>query len=131
MPKRGAASSITTGAARSPPNPGEIPLKRVFTKEGAHPYDQVAWKNMKVTIRGSGMNSTVEERELEFPDFWSDNACSIAGCKYFRGRIGSPERESSARQMIDRVVQVLAEWGVKFGHLDGEDVAVFSDEFRS
>ena len=130
MPKGVAVSSITTVAARSALNRRKIPLKRVFTKEGAHPYDQVAWKNMKVTIRGSGMNSTVEERELEFPDFWSDNACSIAGSKYFRGRIGSPERESSARQMIDRVVQVLAEWGVKFGHLDDQDVAVFSDELR-
>ncbi len=110
----------------------KLPLKRVFTREGAHPYDQVGWKKVRVTIRGSGMNSTVEERELEFPDFWSDNACSIAGSKYFRGRIGSPERESSARSMIDRVVRVISEWGVRFGHFnDTAEAAVFGDELRA
>lgn len=108
----------------------KLPLKRVFTHEGAHPYDQVGWKKVKVTVRGSGMNSTVEDRELEFPDFWSDNACNIAGSKYFRGRIGSAERESSARQMIDRVVRVISGWGVKFGHLETDDAGVFSDELR-
>lgn len=110
----------------------KLPLKRLFTKEGIHPFDAVAWKNVRITVRGSGMNSTVEERELEFPDFWSDNACNIAGSKYFRGRIGSPERESSARQMIDRVVRVISEWGTKFGYFDGDDEArVFGDELRS
>ncbi len=109
----------------------KLPLKRLFTKEGAHPYDQVAWKKVKITVRGSGMNSTVEERELEFPDFWSDNACNIAGSKYFRGRIGSAERESSARQMIDRVVRVIAGWGMRFGHFGTEEEAgIFSDELR-
>lgn len=131
MPKAVVSSSVMPMAAAPAVKQRKISLKRIFTKEGVHPYDAVGWKKVKVTIRGSGMNSTVEERELEFPDFWSDNACSIAGSKYFRGRIGSPERESSARQMIDRVVRVLAEWGVKFGHLDNNgDVAVFSDELR-
>ncbi|TSD04705.1 MAG: ribonucleoside-diphosphate reductase alpha chain, partial [Parcubacteria group bacterium Greene0714_36] len=135
MPKTLMSSSPVTMAAARPAAKAiktrKIPLKRMFTKEGAHPFDQVGWKKVKITVRGSGMNSTVEERELEFPDFWSDNACNIAGSKYFRGRIGSPERESSARQMIDRVVRVISEWGVKFGHLDNdEDAAVFSDELR-
>jgi len=109
----------------------KLPLKRLFTREGVHLYDVVSWKKVKITVRGSGMNSTVEERELEFPEFWSDNACNIAGSKYFRGRIGSAERESSARQMIDRVVRVISEWGMRFGHLDtDEDASVFADELR-
>lgn len=104
----------------------------MFSREGVHPFDLISWKKVKVTVRGSGMNSTVEERELEFPEFWSDNACNIAGSKYFRGRIGSFERESSARQMIDRVVGVIAKWGMKFGHFDtDEEARIFGDELRS
>ncbi|MFY9462687.1 MAG: vitamin B12-dependent ribonucleotide reductase [Candidatus Sungiibacteriota bacterium] len=109
----------------------KLPLKRLFTREGAHPFDAVAWKKVKIIVRGSGMNSTVEERELEFPEFWSDNACNIAGSKYFRGRIGSLERESSSRQMIDRVVRVISEWGMKFRHFESdEEVHIFGDELR-
>ncbi|MBI3442329.1 MAG: vitamin B12-dependent ribonucleotide reductase [Candidatus Sungbacteria bacterium] len=106
-----------------------LPMKRVFTKEGVHPFDQIAWKKVKVTVRGSGMNVTTEERELEFPEAWSDNATSIAGSKYFRGRIGSEGRETSARQMISRVVGIIRAWGLRFEHFTGEDEAsVFVDE---
>jgi len=126
-----ATDSASRMAFTARPAGRKLPLKRLFTKEGTHPYDQVGWKKVKITVRGSGMNSTVEERELEFPEFWSDNACNIAGSKYFRGRIGSAERESSARQMIDRVVRVIAEWGLRFGHFDtDEDAGIFSDELR-
>ncbi len=107
----------------------KLPLKRLFTKEGIHPFDQVGWRRVKVTVRGSGMNKTVEERELEFPDFWTDNAGSIAGSKYFRGRIGSPERESSTRSMITRVVSTICGWGLKFGHLaDQAEADIFAAE---
>ena len=106
-----------------------LPLKRVFTKEGVHPFDQVAWKKVKVTVRGSGMNVTTEERELEFPESWSDNATSIAGSKYFRGRIGSDGRETSARQMIGRVVGKVRDWGLRFGHFgDESEASAFADE---
>ncbi|MDP3772008.1 MAG: vitamin B12-dependent ribonucleotide reductase [bacterium] len=96
-----------------------LPLKRMFTKEGVHPFDKIAWKQVRVMVRGSGMNTTAEERELEFPEFWSDNATSIAGSKYFRGRIGSAGRETSVRSMITRVVTVIRGWGVEFGYFDG------------
>ncbi len=130
MVKVAAPAEIVSGIGVASKIRGKkIPLKRLFTKEGSHPFDQVSWKKVKITVRGSGMNSTVEERELEFPDFWSDNACSIAGSKYFRGRIGSAERESSARQMITRVVQTIRGWGLLFGHFGDEAEAdLFADE---
>ncbi|TSC68635.1 MAG: ribonucleoside-diphosphate reductase alpha chain [Parcubacteria group bacterium Gr01-1014_66] len=107
----------------------KLAIKRVFTKEGMHPFDQVKWKKVSIMVRGSGMNTTAEERELEFPEFWSENACSIAGSKYFRGRIGSPERESSAKQMIARVVETIRNWGLQFKHLyDEEQADIFADE---
>jgi len=115
------------GGVRDPKK--RLPLRRVFTKEGVHPFDQIVWRKIKVTVRGSGMNTTTEERELEFPEFWSDNATSIAGSKYFRGRIGSDERETSVRSMISRVVGVIRGWGLRFGHFTGEEEAnVFADE---
>lgn len=104
-----------------------LPLKRIFTKEGIHPFDEVKWKMVKVTVRG--INGHVEERELEFPEFWSENAASIAGSKYFRGRVGSSERESSTKQMISRVAGTVCEWGLKFGYFDTkEEAGVFCDE---
>ena len=110
----------------------KLPQKRVFTKEGVHPFDEVGWKKIKISVRGSGMNKTVEERELEFPDFWSDNAANIAGSKYFRGRIGSAERESSVKQMITRVVSKYREWSLRFGYFDTKEEAnIFSDELTS
>ena len=104
-----------------------LPLARLFTKEGIHPFDEVGWRKFSVTVRG--INSHVEERELEFPDFWSDNAASIAGAKYFRGRIGSPERETSVKQMISRVAGTICAWGMKFKYFDtSEDAQIFCDE---
>ena len=104
-----------------------LPLKRRFTKAGVHPFDEVQWRMHKVLVRGS--NGSKEERELEFPAFWSDNAASIAGSKYFRGRIGSPERETSVRSMITRVVSVISAWGRDSGYFSTEDEStVFADE---
>jgi len=104
-----------------------LPLRRLFTKEGIHPFEEVSWRKINVTVRG--INGYVEERELEFPDFWSENAASIAGSKYFRGRIGSAERESSLKQMISRVANTICEWGWEFGYFNSrEEARVFCDE---
>ena len=96
-------------------------LKRFFTKEGVHPFDEITWKKTKIIVRGT--NGHKEEREVEFPDFWSEHAVNIAGSKYFRGRVGSDERETSAKQMISRVVGNMREWGVKCGYFVDEDEA--------
>jgi len=107
-----------------------LPLKRRFTREGIHPFDEIEWRTLNVLVRGS--NGSKEERELEFPSFWSDNAANIAGSKYFRGRIGSPERETSVRSMITRVVSVIRAWGHDFGYFStAEEESVFADELTS
>lgn len=104
-----------------------LPLKRRFTKVGVHPFDEIEWRMQKVLVRGS--NGSKEERELEFPSFWSDNATNIAGSKYFRGRIGSPERETSVRSMITRVVSVIRTWGRSAGYFStNEEESLFADE---
>ncbi len=130
MPKNAVNTISPDAVSEVSPSRGsrkKIPLKRVFTKEGAHPFDGVEWKRLKITVRG--INEHVEERELEFPESWSENAASIAGSKYFRGRIGSAERESSVREMVSRVARTIRGWGLAFGYFDTEeDANVFCDE---
>ena len=87
----------------------------------------VGWKKIPVLVRG--INGHKEERELEFPEFWSENAANIAGAKYFRGRIGSDTRETSAREMISRVATTITGWGRASSYFDtDEEKALFCDE---
>lgn len=105
-------------------------LARRFSHAGVSPFDEVNWRLVKVGSKGAGGEAI--ERELEFPDFWSDSAARIAGTKYFRGRIGSTEWESSARQMIGRVVTTLRQWGLDLNYFKTTEQAdVFADELAA
>ena len=91
-------------AAKAPSRKG-LKIKRVFTTAGVHPYDEVTWERRDVVMtnwRDGSIN--FEQRGVEFPAEWSINATNIVTTKYFRGAVGSPQRESSLRQLIDRVV---------------------------
>lgn len=80
-------------------------------------------------VVGSGDKKVFEQKGVEFPDFWSENAVSIAVSKYFRGKLGTPQRETSLKQMITRVSLQVREWGIKFGHFGNEEEAkAFQDE---
>jgi len=119
-------------AVRRDTQPGSklaaLPFARLFTSAGRHPFDEIEWERRTIVIRGMNGGSR-EEPECEFPVFWSPNAANIAGSKYFRGRIGSPERERSVRQMIGRVVATIRSWGLEFGYLDAVTEADrFADE---
>lgn len=98
-----------------------LPIKRVFTKEGVHPFAEIEWRWVKIKVHS--MSGKEEERELEFPAGWSENAMNIVGSKYFRGRIGSEEREYSVKQIVSRVAGTIKEWGIKSGYFDTEEEA--------
>jgi ribonucleoside-diphosphate reductase alpha chain len=105
-------------------NKKNIELERFFTKEGVHPFDEVKWEKRDAVI---GKN--FEYKDVEFPEFWSQNSVNITASKYFRGEIDTDRREKSARQMISRVAKTIREWGEKFGHLSNENQAqIFEDE---
>ncbi|HYT29361.1 MAG TPA: vitamin B12-dependent ribonucleotide reductase [Actinomycetota bacterium] len=109
---------------------GGLTYRRYFTKEGVHPFDEVAWEVRDAVIPNfkEGGNA-FEQRDVEFPTTWSQNATNIVAQKYFRGPLGTPERESSVRQMISRVVDTITGWGVKDGYFATEqDARVFADE---
>lgn len=83
--------------------PAGITVERIYTTPGVHPYDEVTWERRDVVMT-NWRDGTVnfEQRGVEFPDFWSVNATNIVTSKYFRGAVGSPQRESSLRRLIDR-----------------------------
>lgn len=103
-------------------------LKRVFTRDGTHPFDEVAWGRRDASV-GSGEKKVFEQKEVEFPDFWSSNAINITVAKYFRGQLGTPEREQSLKQMISRVAATLRAWGEQFGYFsDKAQAQIFENE---
>jgi ribonucleoside-diphosphate reductase alpha chain len=87
-----------------------LTLRRVFTTPEVHPFDTVEWELRDARI-GHGDHVAFEQRDVEFPASWSQNATNIVAQKYFRGQLSSPERERSVKQMIGRVASTIADWG--------------------
>ena len=116
-----------TGANNAGTGKG-LTIDRIYTTEGVHPYDQVSWEYRDV-VQTNWKNGEVifEQRGVEFPEFWSINASTIVTTKYFRGAQGTPEREYSLRQLINRVVHTYTEAGRKFGYFANEEDAVIFD----
>ncbi len=105
-------------------------IGRIYTTEGEHPYDQVNWEYRDV-VQTNWKNGEVifEQRGAEFPDFWSVNASTIVTTKYFRGAQGTPEREYSLRQLINRVVLTYTQAGRDHGYFaTEEDATIFEHE---
>ncbi|THA24152.1 vitamin B12-dependent ribonucleotide reductase [Streptomyces sp. RKND-216] len=105
-------------------------IERIHTTPGVHPYDEVNWERRDVVMtnwRDGSVN--FEQRGVEFPDFWSVNAVNIVTSKYFRGAVGTPEREHSLKQLIDRVVKTYRAAGEENGYFaSSEDADVFEHE---
>ncbi len=96
--------------------PGEgLSIRRFFTTPGEHPFDAVEWELRDARI-GHGDKVSFEQRDVEFPKSWSQNATNIVAQKYFRGQLGSPAREHSVKQMIGRVAGTIASWGRERGY---------------
>ena len=108
-----------------------IGLGRYFSRAGTHPYDEVDWHRRDARITSVDGEVAFEQADVEFPADWSVNAGNIVTQKYFRGGLGTPERETSLRQVIDRVVDTLVAWGTESGHLaEPEEAETFADELR-
>jgi ribonucleoside-diphosphate reductase alpha chain len=107
-------------------------VPRVFTTAGVHPYDAVVWEQRDVVQTNWKTGETVfEQRDVEFPASWSVNASTIVTTKYFRGALGTPQRETSLRQVVDRVVNAYVQAGVDNDYFaSAADAEVFADELR-
>jgi len=91
-------------------------FERRFTRAGVDPYDEVEWEFRDAVISNERGDSAFEQRGVEVPKFWSQLATNVVAQKYFRGTLGTPERESSVRQLIDRVAKAAANWGREGGY---------------
>jgi ribonucleoside-diphosphate reductase alpha chain len=99
-----------------------IGVPRYFTEAGADPFGQVEWETRTALIPGKD-GPSFEQKDVEFPAFWSQTATNIVAQKYFRGKLNSPERERSVRQMIGRVADTVTAWGTKDGYFADTDEA--------
>src|SRR6187549_3765429 len=105
----------------------QLGVRRYFTIPGRDPFDEIEWETRDAFIPGKD-KPVFEQKGVEFPKFWSQTATNIVAQKYFRGRMSSPERESSVRQMIGRVVDTIVKWGNDGGYFAGEEE---SDTFEA
>lgn len=121
------ASNPTEAGARAGKG---LKIERIFSTEGVHPYDEITWERRDVVQTNWKTGETVfEQLGVEFPDFWSLNASTIVTTKYFRGAVGTPERETGLRQLIDRVVSRYVEAGIEHGYFaTTADAEVFEHE---
>ena len=108
---------------------GEFRYQRRYTKSGVHPYDAVTWETRDAVITDAKGQVIFEQKSVEAPSLWSQTATNIVASKYFRGRLGTRERESSVRQLLDRVAKTITKWGVKGQYfLDEDEAQVFEAE---
>jgi ribonucleoside-diphosphate reductase alpha chain len=109
-----------------------LKVRRYFTEAGTHPYDQLEWELRDAVLTNWRDGTTsFEQRGVEFPKSWSMMATQIVSQKYFRGTLGTPERESSVKHMIDRVADTITGWGIDGGYFaDDESAETFNAELK-
>ncbi len=127
----GTDTARVTEPASAPTRPrGRLTFERIYTTAGVHPYDEVSWEHRDVVMtnwRDGSVN--FEQRGVEFPANWSVNAANIVTTKYFRGAVGTPQREWSLKQLIDRVVLTYRRAGQEYGYFASpQDAEVFEHE---
>src|ERR671918_1776504 len=106
-------------------------VRRFFTIPGRDPFDEIEWELRDALIPGKD-GPAFEQRGVEFPKFWSQTATNIVAQKYFRGRMTSPDREKSVKQMIGRVAGTIGRWGRDGGYFaDEEEAETFEAELKA
>jgi ribonucleoside-diphosphate reductase alpha chain len=128
-PETRGAHTITPPQA--PVRDARLPIERYFTKPEVDPYDQIEWEQRTASIEGADGKPVFEQKDVEFPVTWSQNATNVVASKYFRGALkpsgaGSDRtvtREGSVKQLIDRVTNHITEWGQKDGYFASDEEA--------
>ncbi|OYV85913.1 MAG: hypothetical protein B7Z63_04785, partial [Ignavibacteriae bacterium 37-53-5] len=94
---------------------GGLTVRRRYTKKGIHPFDVIIWENRSATISNEKGEVIFQQDNVEVPDFWSMTATNVVVSKYFHGQLGTPERETSVKQLVDRVARTFTQWGIRGG----------------
>ena len=104
-------------------------MARSYTTIGTHPYDRIQWDRRTASIKDEKGRIIFEQHDVEVPSFWTQTATNIVVSKYFKGKVGDANRETSARQLIDRVAQTIATFGRRDGYFQtAEDADAFEAE---
>jgi len=124
------AGSLHRGHQKGEPAYGHgLTIKRYFTEAGIHPYEKIKWELRDARINNEKGKVVFEQTGVEVPDFWSQTATNIMASKYFRGKVGESDREQSARQLVDRVVKTVSNWGRQDGYFQTvDDAEIFERE---
>src|SRR5262245_9060862 len=108
-----------------------LTIERYFTRPGVDPFDQVEWEIRSAVIGSEKGEIVFEQKDVEVPKFWSQTATNVVASKYFRGTLGTPERERSVKQLIGRVVRTIGGWGRAQGYFNTEaDAQTFEAELK-
>ncbi|HEX6904725.1 MAG TPA: vitamin B12-dependent ribonucleotide reductase [Thermoanaerobaculia bacterium] len=132
---RGAATR-PRGKAAKKEEPAAVPARglrfeRYYTTPGVDPFDTVEWELRNAVITNEKGEKVFEQKDVEFPRFWSQTATNVVVSKYFRGQLGAPDRERSVRQLIGRVADTLTGWGRQGGYFASEaDADTFHAELK-
>jgi ribonucleoside-diphosphate reductase alpha chain len=106
-----------------------LQIARRWTRVGVHPFDEIQWESRTATIGNERGEVVFEQKDVEVPNFWSQLATNVVVSKYFRGALGTPQRERSVKQLIGRVADTIAEWGIKDGYFASpQDAEAFRAE---
>ncbi|MBA2662825.1 MAG: vitamin B12-dependent ribonucleotide reductase [Bradymonadaceae bacterium] len=104
-------------------------FERFFTVDGAHPYDGVEWERRTASIGSETGKLVFEQKDVEVPAHWSQMATNVVVSKYFRGQLNTAQRETSVRQLLDRVTNAITEWGIASGYFaSGVDAEIYRHE---
>jgi ribonucleoside-diphosphate reductase alpha chain len=103
-------------------------IERYFSKPDIHPFDGITWEERSAGIADESGSTVFEQQGVEVPAFWSQTATNVVVSKYFRGPLGTEQREKSVKQLITRVVREITRWGREGGYLSPEEAQIFADE---
>ena len=116
------------------PSPAErqgLEFPRYFSRAGSDPFDEIEWESRSAVIGNEQGEVVFEQRDVEIPAFWSQQATNIVVSKYFRGVLGTPDRERSVKQLIGRVVETITGWARDQRYFAGDaDLRAFSDDLK-
>ncbi len=108
-----------------------LKIERFFTRPGVDPFDEIEWETRNAVIFNEKGETVFEQRDVEVPKSWSQTATNVVASKYFRGTLGTPQRERSVKQLIGRVVRTIGAWGRAQGYFDSEaDAQAFEAELK-
>jgi ribonucleoside-diphosphate reductase alpha chain len=119
----------STAAFQSTPGTQGLTFSRRFSKEGVSPYDELQWERRTASITDTKGNTIFEHKDVEVPVDWSMTATNIVASKYLHGQMDTPERETGVRQLVERVVETVRDWGMAGGYFaTALDAGIFHDE---